>query len=143
MRFKFLHLLYHRGASFQHWFGRRIRPAGVGALLVVSLGSFLCVGQPKDPIFQIFCFSLGLVVLSLTWTLFRRAKLSATLELPRHATAGEPLRYAVRLENIGRSKLRNARLTQTPPDPRPSFAEFAGTPEPGEEERNLFDRQMV
>lgn len=101
------------------------------------------MGQPKDSIFQIFCFSLGLMVLSLTWVLFRRAKLSAALELPRHATTGEPLRYAVRLKNIGKRKLRNARLTHTPPDPRPSFAEFAGTPEPGEEERNPFDRTMV
>jgi hypothetical protein len=82
-------------------------------------------------------------MMSFTWILFRRAKLSAALELPRHATAGEPLRYAVRLENIGKRKLQSARLTQTPPDPRPSFAEFAGTPEPGEEERNLFDRKMV
>jgi hypothetical protein len=104
----------------------------VGALLLASLGSFLSVGQPKDPIFQIFCFSLGLVMMSFTWVLFRRAKLSAALELPRHATAGEPLRYAVHLKNIGKRKLSNARLTQTPPDPRPSFFEFAGTPEPGE-----------
>jgi uncharacterized protein (DUF58 family) len=82
-------------------------------------------------------------LLSLLWTLLRRAKLSAALELPRHATAGEPLRYTVRLENTGKRVLRGARLTQTPPDPRPSFAEFAGTPEPGEEKRNLFDRTMV
>ncbi len=82
-------------------------------------------------------------MLSLTWTLFRRAKLSAVLELPRHATVGEPLRYAVRVENIGKHKLSSARLTQTPPDPRPTLAEFAATPEPGEEERNLFDRKMV
>lgn len=115
----------------------------MGVLLVVSLGSFLSVGQPKDPIFQIFCFSLGLVMISLTWTLFRRANLSSALELPRHATTGEPLRYAVRIENIGKRKLNSVRLTQTPPDPRPSFAEFAGTPEPGEGERNPFDRTMV
>lgn len=115
----------------------------MGVLLVVSVGSFLSVGQPKDPIFQIFCFSLGLVMVSLTWTLFRRAKLSAALELPRHATAGEPLRYAVRVMNIGKRRLSSTRLTQTPPDPRPSFAEFAGTPEPGEEDRNPFDRTMV
>jgi len=115
----------------------------VGVLLVVSVGSFLSVGQPKDPIFQIFCFSLGLVTISLTWTLFRHAKLSAALELPRHATAGEPLRYAVRVMNIGKRRLSSTRLTQTPPDPRPSFAEFVGTPEPGEEDRNPFDRTMV
>lgn len=110
---------------------------------MVSLASFLSIGQPKTPIFQIFCFSLGLVSLSLVWTLLRRAKLSAALELPRHATAGEPLRYTVRIENIGKRKLNGARITQTPPDPRPSFAEFSNTPEPGEEERNLFDRTMV
>lgn len=143
MRFEILHPLYHRGSSVQHWFGRRIRPAGVGALLMVSLASFLSVGQPKDPIFQIFCFSLGLVTLSLTWTFFRRAKLSVSLEIPRHATAGEPLRYSIRVDNTGKRKLRGARLIQTPPDPRPCFAEFAHTPEPGEEERNLFDRTMV
>lgn len=101
------------------------------------------MGQPKDPIFQIFCFSLGLVILSFTWTLFRRAHLSATLELPHHATAGEPLRYAVRLVNIGKRKLSSARITQNPPDPRPSYAEYEATPEPGEEERNLFDRKMA
>jgi uncharacterized protein (DUF58 family) len=112
-------------------------------MIVVSIGGFLSLGQSKDPIYEIFCFSLGLVMVSFTWVLFRRAKLSAALELPRHATAGEPLRYAVRLQNTGKRKLRGAHLIQTPPDPRPSFVEFAGTPEPGEEERNPFDRTMV
>lgn len=127
----------------QNWFRRRIRPAGLGALLAVAVGSFLSVGQPKNSIFQIFCFSLGLVALSLTWTFFRRARISATLELPRHATAGETLHYAVRVENIGKRSLRGARLAQTPPDPRPSIKEFAGTPEPGEEKRNIFDKTMI
>ncbi len=112
-------------------------------MIVVSLGGFLSLGQSKDPIYEIFCFSLGLVIMSLLWVLFRRAKLSAALELPRHATAGELLRYAVRIENVGKRKLRSLRLTQTPPDPRPSFVEFANIPEPGEAERNVFDRMMV
>jgi uncharacterized protein (DUF58 family) len=142
-RFHILHHFYHRGAAVQHWFGRRIRPAGAGALLVVSLASFMCVGQPKNSIFQIFCFSLGLVLLSLMWVLFRRAKLSALLELPRHATVGEPLRYSINLENRGKRNLDAARLEQTAPDPRPTLVEFAGTPEPGEEARNIFDRLMV
>lgn len=142
-RFRILHFFYHRGASLQHWFSRRIRPAGAGALLVVSLGSFMSIGQPKNSIFQIFCFSLGMVVISLAWVLFRRAKLTATLDLPRHATAGEPLRYAIRLENTGKRTLRGARLEQTTPDPRPSLREFTNIREPGEEQRNAFDRTMV
>lgn len=142
-RFAILHFLYHLGEAWRHWFARRIRPAGAGALLVVSLGSFMSVGQPKNSIFQIFCFPLALVVISLTWTLFRRARLAAELDLPRHATAGEPMPYTVRLRNTGRRTLRSFFLEQTPPDPRPSLREFAGTSEPDEETRNLFDRTMV
>lgn len=142
-RFRILHFFYHRGAAVQHWFGRRIRPAGAGAMLVVSLGSFMSVGQPKNSIFQIFCFSLAMVLLSLGWVLFRRAKLAAILDLPRHATAGEPLRYSIRLENTGSRTLRGAKLEQTMPDPRPGLREFASLSEPGEEQRNIFDRTMV
>ena len=143
LRFRILHLFYHRGAAVQHWFGRRIRPAGAGALLVVSLGSFMSIGQPRNSIFQIFCFPLGMVAISLMWVLLRRAKLAAVLDLPRHATAGEPLRYTIQLENTGRRTLRGAKLEQTTPDPRPGLREFASISEPGEEQRNAFDRTMV
>jgi uncharacterized protein (DUF58 family) len=142
-RFRILHYFYHRGAAVQHWFGRRIRPAGAGAMIVVSLGSFMSVGQPRDSIFQIFCLSLAMVVLGLAWVLFRRANLTAILDLPRHATAGEPLRYTIRLENTGKRTLRGAKLEQTTPDPRPTLREFANLKEPGEDERNVFDRTMV
>ncbi len=143
IRFRILHLFYHRGAAVQHWLGRRIRPAGAGAMFIVSLGGFMSVGQPRNSIFQVFCFSLGMVAISLVWVLFRRAILTAILDLPRHATAGEPLRYSVRLENTGKRTLRSAKLEQTAPDPRPGLREFAGTSEPGESERNIFDRTMV
>lgn len=143
LRFRILHYIYHRGAAVQHWFGRRIRPAGAGALLVVSLGCFMSVGQPKNSIFQVFCFSLGMVALSLAWVIFRKAKLTAILELPRHATAGEPLRYSIRLENIGKLTLRGAKLEQTAPDSRPSLREFTSISEPGEDQRNPFDRTMI
>ncbi len=142
-RFRILHFFYHRGAAVQHWLARRIRPAGVGALIVVALGAFMSFGQPKNSIFQIFCFSLGMVAISLVWVLFRRAKLSAILDLPRHATAGESLRYSIRLENTGKRTLRAATLEQTTPDSRPSLLEFANISEPGEHDRNAFDRTMV
>ena len=142
-RCRLLHRFYYRGASVQHWFSRRIRPAGFGGILVASFASFLSIGQPRNSIFQIFCFSVGLLVLSFLWVIFRRAKLSAVHDLPRHATAGEPLNYSVRVKNLGKRKVRAALLLQTPPDPRPSLREFSCLKEPGEEERNIFDRTMV
>lgn len=127
----------------QHWFSRRIRPAGMGALLVVCLGSFMSIGQPRNSVFQIFCFSLAMVALALVWVILRRAKLEASHSLPHHATVGETLNYSVRVCNMGRRKIRGANLVQTAPDPRPTLGEFATIKEPGEEQRNFFDRFMV
>ncbi|MEP2777169.1 MAG: DUF58 domain-containing protein [Luteolibacter sp.] len=142
-RFRILHAFYHGGSAVQHAFGRRIRPAGAGAMLVVSIASFMTIGQPKNSVFAVFAFSLGLTLLSLCWVVFRSAKLKACHQLPRYATAGEPLRFSITVENVGRRKLRAANFGQTRPDPRPSLHEFANLPEPGEETRNIFDRTMV
>ncbi len=142
-KFRVLHFFYRRGGAAQHWFSRRIRPSGMGALLVVSLASFMTIGQPINAIFQVFAFSLGLVLMALVFVLFRSAKLRAEHMLPRHATVGEPLRYAVIVENRGKRKLTAARIEDTPPDPHPSLTEFARLREPGEEQRNMFDRTMA
>jgi len=142
-RLRLLYFLYYRGASIQYWFGRRIRPAGVGALLVTSFASFMSFGQPKNSIYQVFCFSLGLVLLCLVWVVFRRAKVSANLKLPRHSTVDEAMRYSALLKNDGGGRLRGAGIEQTSPDPRPGAEEFIRTEEPGEAKRNIFDRTMV
>ncbi|MGJ8644185.1 MAG: DUF58 domain-containing protein [Luteolibacter sp.] len=142
-RFRILHAFYNSGSAVQHAFGRRIRPAGAGALLVVSLASFMTIGQPKNSVFAVFAFSLCLTLLALIFVIFRSAKLKATHRLPRYATAGEPLRFSILLENTGKKKLRAANFGQTPPDPRPSLHEFSNIAEPEEAKRNIFDRTMV
>lgn len=142
-RFLILHAFYNRGAAVQHWFAQRIRPAGAACLMAVCFAAFMSIGQPKDSIFQIFCFSLGLLTLAFCWVIFRSAKLKATHRLPSHATVGEPVNYSVVVENTGKRKLRSVLLAQIPPDPRPTSTEFSFLKEPGEDTRNIFDRTMV
>lgn len=142
-RLRILYFLYHRGSTVQHWFSMRIRPAGIGALLFALIGGFMSIGQPRSSIFQIFSLSLGMLLISLIWVIFRRASLSATFQLPRHATAGEEITYSVFLKNIGKKPVNPLFITQTPADPRPSLHEFSQTPEPGEKKRNIFDRTMA
>ncbi|MGJ8632417.1 MAG: DUF58 domain-containing protein [Luteolibacter sp.] len=125
------------------WFSRRIRPAGAGALAITLFAGFMSFGQPRTSIFQLFCFAAGLVTLAFVWVIFRKSHLSATFLLPRHATVGEPVRYTVSIRNNGRKKLTAANVEQTPPDPRPSLTEFSQLKEPGEDDRNLFDRTMI
>jgi len=141
-RFRILYWFYFHGARMQFWLSQRIRPAGICALIVISLASILCVGQPKDSIFQIFSYSFGLIVLTLIWTFLRQAKISAQIYIPKYATVGEELRYSVQLSHTQRT-IRGLRLLQIPPDPRPSLLEFSRIEEPCEHERNPYDRAMA
>ena len=135
-----LHRFYSRSTGFHHFVGRRLRPAGIGLCFVFMLATSLGLGHQRAPVYQLFsfCFALGLI--SLPWAFMRRVRLRASRELPRHATAGKPMRYALKVRNEGKRRVRRAWLLETPPDPRPEVDEFVLLREPGEEERNRFDR---
>ena len=142
-RFRLLYWFYFHGARVQFWLSQRIRPAGICALIVTSVASFMCVGQPKNSIFQIFCFSFGLLVLALIWAMFRRATIFAEIKAPKYATVGEELRYSVTLSHTHRTTQRGFRVQQVPPDPRPSLLEFSQVEEPCEHTRNAYDRAIA
>jgi uncharacterized protein (DUF58 family) len=139
-----LHRNYSRGAALNFFFSRRIRPAGVGLLIVIVLTAGLGFGHPQmRTVYQIFSLSFGMALIAVPWAFSRRAKLHATRELPRYATVGESVRYTIRVTNTGARPLRRAWIAETLLDPRPTAAEFARRREPGEEDRNLFDRTFA
>ncbi|MES2660767.1 MAG: DUF58 domain-containing protein [Verrucomicrobiota bacterium] len=140
---RLLHKLYFRGAGIQHFLSRRLRPAGIALGLVFILATCLGVGHSKAPVYQLFSLTLGMIVIGIPWAMSRRASVEAKRELPRFGTAGEPLRYQVKVSNVGRRKLIRAWISDTPPDPRPSVEDFTLLREPGEEERNAFDRHLA
>lgn len=133
---------YRSSAGANFFLARRLRPAGIALLLVLILASVLGLGQQKNPIYELFSLCLGLVLIGLPWAFFRRATIEAVREIPRHGTAGEVMRYTVRVRNSGRRRLRSASLSETPPDPRPGLTEFLHAREPGEHERNWLDRTL-
>src|SRR5690606_2001631 len=67
-------------------------------------------------------------------------KLSVERLLPRFGSAGEPLSYSLVFRNRSRTAQKSLIALDELTDPRPSFTQFASTPEPGEEKRNWFDR---
>ncbi len=135
-----LHRAYFHGAGVRYFIERRLRPAGIALVLVLILGAFLAAGRQERPVFQLFSLSLGMIIIGIPWAMTRRASVTARRELPRFGTAGQPLRYTVRVRNTGPHKLSRAWITDTPPDPRPDRETFTILREPGEEERNPFDR---
>ena len=139
----YLHKLYFRGAGIHHFLSRRCRPAGIALGLVLVLATCLIIGHDRNSVYQLFSLSLGMVLIGIPWALSRSATVEAIRELPRLATAGEPLRYTVKVWNRSKHRLSRAWLADTAPDPRPSVADFSTLREPGEEERNGFDRRLA
>ncbi len=127
----------------RHFLARRCRPAAIALGLVLGLAACLGAAHDRTPVYQLFSLSLGMVMIGLPWAMSRRAAVEAKRELPRFGTAGEPLRYTVRVWHHGKQRLSRAWLSDSPPDPRPSLADFCLLREPGEEERNAFDRQLA
>ncbi len=140
---RFIHAWYTHGAAMGFFFSRRFRPAGAGLIIVIVLTAGLGLGHQKAPVYQIFSFVVGMGAIALPWAALRRGNIRAKRELPRYATAGETIRYTVRITNVSRKTLRRAWIAETPADPRPGIAEFFHRREPGEEDRNWFDRTFA
>ncbi len=140
---RWLHPLYFRGSGILHFLARRCRPAGIALALVLVLATCLGVGQQRSSTYQLFSLSLGMMMIGIPWAMTRRASVEAKRDLPRFATAGEPLRYNVVVKNRGHRRLIRAWLSDSPADPRPSLEDFTLLREPGEEERNAFDRHLA
>lgn len=83
--------------------------------------------------FSVLCVGFG-------WAIFRQARVSAIRSLPSTGAVGEELSYLVSVKNEGSWGLREIYLREAGDDPRPSEWEFTHLKEPGEEDRNIFDR---
>ena len=140
---RWLHRIYSRSSAVHHFIARRVRPQGVGLGLIFLTAAFAGAGLEKASIYQLFSFALAMLMMGLPWAMLRRARLAGEREMPRYATAGVPLGFQVRVRNSGRRRIARAWLSETPPDPRPDVAEFTNLREPGEEERNGFDRTFA
>jgi uncharacterized protein (DUF58 family) len=138
-----LHRTYHRGSGVHHFVTRRLRPAGIALGLVFVLATCLGIGHERSSIYQLFSLCVAMMAIGLPLAMLRRAKLEARREVPRYATAGEPVRYALTIRNAGSRPVSRAWLTESPPDPRPDLEAFSILREPGEEERNRFDRTFA
>lgn len=128
--------------TIKRWFIRRFTAGGfmIGAWLiasaVVGLDTHLTVA------YRAFTFLLAILIIAGAWSLAFRGRFDAMRMLPKFGTVGERLVYRVTVLNRTRKIQKGLYLFEESEDPRPTFEAFAGTPEPGEESRNLFDRAV-
>ncbi len=140
IRLRVLHTLYSRGTGLNTWISRRLAPAGMSICLLLIATSFIAMSQPRDSAYQLFSLTLALAFFGLVWAALRRAKAEVIRHLPTHGTAGITLRYMAEVKNLGSRRLASVSLAESAAVSHPSAFIFTSTPEPGEEERNAFDR---
>ncbi len=126
-----------------HFLMLRVCPAGLALGVVMVVAGTLGMGQPRESVFGLCALSGSLSLLGLLTAAGRRAVVVAEREVPRHGTAGEPLDFTIRVRNLGKRRLSRAWLRELAPDPRPPLLDFASRKEPGEQQRNWFDRRFV
>jgi uncharacterized protein (DUF58 family) len=122
--YKPIYWIYHAASGLWYWSRRRFTLAGL-----CLLGAFFVAGAISTDIentvtYQSFSLVLAFLLLALVCSLFFRATFSATRSLPRFGTAGQPLRYRVRLENLTAKTQSGLVLLEELADPRPVFPEW-------------------
>jgi uncharacterized protein (DUF58 family) len=137
---RLIHRIYYNNSGVAHFFSQRVKPAGIMLVILIPISWTLMPMYSLGPVYQIRGMIFAMLTLSILWLLFRRAKVSTTRRLPRVATAGEPLEYYVEIHNMGKRTLSGANFLEMKPDNRPNRALFMNSREPGEENRNIFDR---
>jgi uncharacterized protein (DUF58 family) len=133
---------YSRVARNERWYGRRFSPAGrlvlVGLVATVALG----VDTTLNVAYLAFVVLAAIMVVSMSTSMLFAPRLDAERLLPKFGSVGTLLRYDLRLTNRKPRSQRGLALFENLIDPRPTVREFLDNPEPGEERRNWWDRQV-
>jgi len=129
-------------SALDHRLRERLTPAGWLAL--GAAGAAAAAGLDTNLTVTYRAFTFLAVLLALAWgaSLLFRARIDASRDLPRYATAGEPFVYRVTVVNRGAGPLTGALVAERFRDPRPGFEEWRRAREPGEERRNWYDRKV-
>jgi uncharacterized protein (DUF58 family) len=137
---RWLYKNYRFSSGLKYWFRKRFTPAGMLVLAAGFLAGGIGIDTNQAVASQVFTLLGALLFVSLVWSLFPPPSFEAMRILPRVGTAGSALTYRVVITNPGRKRQAGLSVHEDLGDPRPTYEEFANTPEPGEEKRNLFDR---
>lgn len=140
---RFLYKSYCFFDSYSRWRKRRFTAAGLVVMTTVCASAVLGLDTKQNVIYQIFTFLLPLLLVSMLWSLFFRARFAADRKLPKFATAGQPFTYQLEIRNLSPKVQKGLSVFDDPDNPRPSLEDLITAREPGEEQRNIWDRKIL
>ncbi len=116
--------IYRIASWLRYQTPRHLTPAGLLTLITAALASLGSFDLDRSVAYQAFSLTFGLLVTSLAFKFFFRTPLTATRQLPRFASVGQPFQYRVEVRNAQPQTLRSLEWFEDLADPRPGRAEF-------------------
>lgn len=132
---------FRRFSRFTHWYERRF--TGTGRLVMAATVAFAIFGidTEQTTAYQGFTYLVSLMILAIAASYLFRSRFLVTRDLPRFATAGEPLDYRLHLRNTGAREQRGLTVFEDLEFAYPTREQFARAKEPGVR-RNRIDEAM-
>lgn len=126
--------------AVSNWARNRLTPTG-GLLFggMIASGIF-GVDTRQSLSFQIFAFLAAMLLLALLSMLVFRGRFRTRRILPDYATVRQPVKYRMIVENLGRRRQRELVVYDELQTILPDFGEFSSATDPGDKNRNWFDR---
>ncbi len=140
MKDRLVYSIYRAGGRFFPWVRRRFTAVGQTALAGLVATAVWGVDTNQSMAYQGFTFLAALLLTAYASARFRSPNVRLSRRLPRFATVGEPVRYAVSVENAGPRPLLGLVVREEPADPRPTFEAFRDAEDPPDARFIAFDR---
>ncbi len=137
---RFLYLSFRFVHAIKYWITRRFTTAGLLMLGGLVASAVVGLDTNQTVAYQAFTFLLSLLIVSMAWGMFFRARFRVRRRLPRFGTVHEGLTYRIVVKNRTQKRQNGLSLLENLEDFRPTFDELMQTPEPYEKTRNPFDR---
>jgi len=130
---------FRRFSRFTHWYERRFTGIGRTVFAVTIAFAVLGADTERTTAYQGFAYLASLLALAFAASLLFRGRFAVRRELPRFATAGEPLEYRLQVRNLGRRAERGLTLFEDLAFAWPTRAELGHASEPGVKRNRIDD----
>ncbi|MCP5424772.1 MAG: DUF58 domain-containing protein [Gammaproteobacteria bacterium] len=131
---------FRRVYRIDGWFRTHLTPTGYLVSFATVTAAVIGVNPRLTLAVQIFSLLVSLLAVAIAWSLWFRPRLSIHRVLPSMATAGEPLRYRLRVENRGKRRQREIAVVDELQTHWPDVDDFRRYHDPADRHRNPFDR---
>lgn len=122
------------------WMRRRFTATGMLILLTTPVAGVFGFDTRSTLSFQIFSFTLVLLITSISFAVLFRGKFSIERKLPDYGTVGIPLYYSCNIRNNNRKQKKGLVIIDELDNQFPTIDQFKKTKDPFDKNRNLIDR---